>query len=71
LLRSWRDWIGGNDDQGASFRIRLHDDFPATPATVRTYDPPAGFDVGPDPHGTLEHTPNVEFCEVAIGHSFQ
>lgn len=38
---------------------------------MRSNDPSAGLDVGSDPHSTLEHTANVEFCEVAISHAFQ
>lgn len=38
---------------------------------MRSDDPPAGLDVGSDPYGPLEHTANIQFCEVAISHSLQ
>jgi hypothetical protein len=52
-------------------RIRLKDNFPSATATARTNSPPARLDVRPDTSRTLEHTADVELCEVAISHAFQ
>ena len=70
-MRSLPYRVRSDDHENFSADVLLDDDLPRLASMVRLDDPPTINDILAIPGGTLEHTPQINFVESSILHSFE